>query len=49
MLKRIIRKMVKKHGMIGLLLMIGDYAVGATKSKKDDKVWEEVKMLLESM
>ena len=29
-------------------MMIGDYAVGATKSKKDDKVWEEVKMLLET-
>ncbi len=49
MLKRIIQKMVKKHGMVGLLLIIGDYAVGATKSKKDDKIWEEVKMLLESM
>lgn len=47
MLKRIIQKMVKKHGMIGLLLMIGDYAVGATKSKKDDEIWEEVKSLLE--
>jgi|TARA_R100000789_G_C2988945_1_gene145576 hypothetical protein len=41
--------MVKKHGMVGLLLIIGDYTVGATKSKKDDKIWEEVKMLLESM
>jgi len=47
MLKRIIRKMVKKYGMVGLLLMIGDYAVGATKSKKDDEIWEEVKSLLE--
>ena len=49
MLKIIIKKMVKKHGMVGLLLMIGDYAVGATKSKKDDEVWEEVKTLLESL
>ena len=49
MLKRVIRKMVKKHGLVGLLLMIGDYAVGATKSKKDDEIWEEVKTLLESM
>ena len=47
MLKRLIRKMVKKHGMVGSLLMIGDYAVGATKSKKDDEIWEEVKSLLE--
>ena len=49
MLKRIIGKLVKKHGMVGLLMIIGDYAVKATKSKKDDKVWEEVKALLESM
>ena len=49
MLKRVIGRLVKKHGMVGLLMMIGDYAVKATRSKKDDKVWEEVKTLLESM
>lgn len=48
MLKRIIGRLVKKHGMVGLLLMIGDYAVKATKSKKDDKIWEEVRVLLSS-
>lgn len=48
MLKRIIGRLVKKHGMVSLLMMIGDYAVKATKSKKDDEVWEEVKILLES-
>jgi len=48
MLKRMIQRLVKKHGMVGLLMMIGDYAVKATKSKKDDEVWEEVKTLLET-
>ena len=48
MLKRMIARLVKKHGMVGLLLMIGDHAVKATKSKKDDEIWEEVKVLLES-
>ena len=48
MLKRIISRLVKKHGMVGLLMMIGDHAVKATKSKKDDGVWEEVKTLLEA-
>jgi len=48
MLKRMIQRMVKKHGMVGLLLLIGDYAVKATKSKKDDEIWEEVKTLLET-
>jgi hypothetical protein len=48
MLKRIIGRLVKKHGMVSLLLMIGDYAVKFTKSKKDDEVWEQVKELLDT-
>jgi len=48
MLKSIIKRLVKKHGMKGLLMMVGDYAVKATKSKEDDKIWEEVKALLDS-
>jgi len=48
MLKRIIARLLRKHGMVGLLIMIGDTAVKASKSKKDDEVWEEVKLLLES-
>tara|TARA_R100001530_G_C4321425_1_gene155954 strand:- start:6895 stop:7044 length:150 start_codon:yes stop_codon:yes gene_type:complete len=48
MLKRMIQRMVRKHGMVGLLMLIGDHAVKATKSKEDDKVWEEVKTLLET-
>lgn len=40
--------MVRKYGMIKLLMLIGDYAVGATKSKKDDEVWEQVKELLDT-
>jgi hypothetical protein len=48
MLRRMIQRLVRKHGMVGLLMMIGDYAVKATKSKKDDEIWEEVKALLES-
>jgi|TARA_R110000824_G_scaffold113172_2_gene262826 hypothetical protein len=48
MLKRIIGRLVRKHGMVSLLMMIGDFAVKATKSKEDDAIWEEVKALLES-
>jgi len=49
MLKRIIQRMVKKMGMVNLIIMIGDYAVKASKSKKDDKIWAEVKELLETL
>jgi|14_taG_2_1085336.scaffolds.fasta_scaffold15285_5 hypothetical protein len=47
MFKRIIKRLVKRYGMKKLILMVGDYAVGSTKSKKDDMIWEEVKELLE--
>jgi hypothetical protein len=49
MLKKMIQRMVRKLGMKGLLILVGDYAVGATKSKKDDEIWEEVKALLEEL
>ena len=49
MFKKFIQRLVKKHGMKGLLMLVGDHAVKATKSTKDDEIWEEVKMLLEGM
>ena len=48
MLKILVKKLVRKIGMVNLLLLIGDTAVKATKSKKDDKVWNEVKTMLET-
>ena len=48
MLKRIIGRLVKKHGRVGLLMMIGDIAVAQTKTKKDDDIWAKVKELLEN-
>ena len=50
MLKLAIGKFIKKHGgLIPLLLKVGDIAVKATKSKKDDEVWAKVKKLLEKL
>ena len=49
MLKLVIRKLVKKHGLKKLLLLVGDFAVKATKSKKDDEIWNKVKKLLSKM
>ena len=49
MLKIVIGKLVKKHGLKNLLLKIGDLAVKITKSKKDDVVWAKVKKLLEEL
>ena len=47
MLKALIGKFVAKHGLVPLLLKVGGWAVKATKSKKDDEVWEKVKEVLE--
>lgn len=43
MLKVVIGKLVKKHGLKNLLMKIGDLAVSITKSKKDDEAWAKVK------
>ena len=48
MLKLLKAKFVARHGIIPLLLKVGNLAVKATKTKKDDKVWAKVKKILES-
>ena len=49
MFKILLIKAVKKHGLKNILLKVGDLAVKATKTKKDDKVWAEVKKVLEKL
>ena len=46
MFKMVIGKLVKKHGLLGLLIKVGDFAVSITKTKEDDKMWKEVKKVL---
>ena len=49
MLKILLKKYIKKHGLKKILLKVGDIAVKVTKTKKDDKVWAEVKKVIESL
>jgi len=49
MLKVLVGKFVAKHGIIALLLKVGNWAVKATKTKDDDKVWEKVKEVLKGL
>jgi len=49
MFKLIIAKAVAKHGLIPLLVKVGDIAVKVTKTKNDDKAWAKVKKVLESL
>jgi|TARA_R100000049_G_C1910174_1_gene57734 hypothetical protein len=46
MLKIIIAKFVKKHGLKAILIKVGNVAVKVTKSKKDDELWAKIKKLL---
>ena len=49
MFKMIIAKAVAKHGLIPLLVKVGDIAVKVTKTKKDDKAWAKIKKVIESL
>jgi hypothetical protein len=49
MLKVLVGKFVAKHGIVPLLLKVGNWAVKATKTKDDDKVWEKVKEVLKGL
>ena len=45
----IIAKAVAKHGLIPLLIKVGDVAVKVTKTKADDKAWAKVREVLNSL
>ena len=49
MFKVYIGKLVAKHGLVPLLVKVGDLAVKVTKTKKDDKAWAKVKEVLEGL
>ena len=49
MLKMLLAKAVKKHGLKAILIKVGDIAVKVTKTKKDDKAWAQVKKVIEGL
>ena len=49
MLNLILGRLIKKHGVLGVLVVIGDLAVKLTKSKKDDKAWAKVKKVIKGL
>tara|TARA_R100000995_G_scaffold71176_1_gene39812 strand:+ start:595 stop:744 length:150 start_codon:yes stop_codon:yes gene_type:complete len=46
MIKKILGRLIRKHGIKKVLIMIGDAAVKYSKSKEDDKIWAQVKKIL---
>ena len=49
MLKALLAKAVKKHGLKGILIKVGDIAVKVTKSKKDDEAWAKIKRVIDNL
>ena len=49
MLKILLAKAVKKHGLKAILIKAGDIAVKVTKTKKDDKAWAKIKEVINSL
>ena len=49
MLKVLLKKYIKKHGLKKILIKVGDIAVKVTKSKKDDEAWAKVKKVLSDL
>ena len=49
MLKLLLSKAIKKHGLKAILIKVGDIAVKVTKTKKDDKAWVKIKKVINSI
>jgi len=49
MIKLILGRLIKKHGLLGVLVVVGDLAVKLTKTKKDDKAWAKVRKIIKSL
>ena len=49
MLSLILGRLIKKHGLLGVLVVIGDLAVKLTKTKKDDKAWAKIRKVIKSL
>ena len=45
----IIKKLVKKHGVKSLIILVGDIATKVTPSNKDDKLWAKIKALINQL
>ena len=49
MLQALIAKQVAKHGLIPLIVLVGDIAVKITKTKKDDEVWAKIRAFIKKL
>ena len=46
MINLVIGRLIKKYGMLKVLMIVGDIAVKTTKTKKDDEIWAKIKKVI---
>ncbi len=46
MINLVIGRLIKKYGMLKVLMIVGDLAVKTTKTKKDDEIWAKIKKVI---
>ena len=49
MINLILGRLIKKHGLLGVLVVVGDLAVKLTKTKKDHKAWIKIRKVIKSL
>ena len=49
MLNLILGRLIKKHGLLGVLVVVGDIIVKMTKSKKDDEAWAKIRKFIKKV
>ena len=49
MFQVLLGKWIAKKGGVTALLIVGDLITKVTKSKKDDKAWEEIKKVIKAL
>ena len=46
MINLVIGRLIKKYGMLKVLMIVGDLEVKTTKTKKDDEIWAKIKKVI---
>ena len=46
MINLVIGRLIKKYGMLKVLIIVGALAVKTTKTKKDDEIWAKIKKVI---
>tara|TARA_R100001530_G_scaffold88048_1_gene61293 strand:- start:717 stop:866 length:150 start_codon:yes stop_codon:yes gene_type:complete len=49
MIHLLLGRLIKKHGLLSVLVIVGDLAVKMTKTKKDDKAWAKIRKVIKSL